>query len=150
MFEFHCKPFSDLSSSVIYGILKLRSEVFVVEQNCIYLDCDNKDLDSLQSWIQNQEGQIIATARILPKGVSYADYISIGRVATHFDLRRTGVGKLLMHHVLEMCKLHFPGELIKISAQSYLLDFYARFGFSKTGEEYLEDNIPHCAMVMIN
>lgn len=143
---FTCKQFEELSLLELYATMRLRQEVFVVEQDCPYIDADGKDLASwhLLGW---QGEQLVAYTRLVPKGISYPDYVSIGRVVTDPSVRREGFGKVLMQQsILEIQRL-FPNEPIKISAQSYLIRFYESFGFVSTGQEYLEDGIPHRAMI---
>ena len=140
------KQFSELSVFELYEILKLRSEVFVVEQNCPYLDCDDKDQASYHVMVY-EEDQLIACARCLPKDISSAGYCSIGRVVSSLKFRRSGAGRYVMEQAIQCCEREFPNERIKISAQSYLKVFYRSFDFEEVGEEYLEDFIPHCAMI---
>ena len=127
--------------------MRLRQEVFIVEQDCPYLDADGKDLDAYHLLGQNEEGKILAYVRLLPAGVSYPKYSSIGRVVTSEKIRRQGHGITLMNESIALCKKLFPGQPIKISAQCYLHSFYTELGFEKIGEDYLEDNIPHQAMI---
>lgn len=140
------KHFEELSISELYQLLQLRSAVFIVEQNCVYQDIDDKDRLGYHL-LGFLDSQLVACARILPVGVSYADYCSIGRVCTKQTHRQHGLGKKLMRQAILNCQELFPTENIKISAQSYLLKFYTELGFSAIGEEYLEDDIPHRAMV---
>jgi ElaA protein len=145
---FECYAFGELTNLQLYKILKLRQKVFVVEQDCPYLDADDKDQESfhLVSWDEN--GEATAYVRLLPKGLSYANYASIGRVVTAKSIRGSGGGKALMQASLVWVKKLFGETPVKISAQSYLLKFYTELGFKAVGEEYLEDNIPHMAMVL--
>ena len=145
--NFDCYAFEELTLVQLYKIMKLRQEVFVVEQNCPYLDADDKDQESfhLVSW--DKQGAAVAYVRLLPKGVSYEKYASIGRVVTSKSIRGSGGGKKLMQEALVWSEKLFPGAPLKISAQSYLLKFYRELGFQPVGEEYLEDDIPHWAMV---
>ncbi len=145
--QWQCKPFSDLTSKELYGILALRERVFIVEQNCIYIDCDGKDLESLHVFGMNDSGEICATSRIVPKGLSYENYVSIGRVCVDLSVRRFKVGYQLMEVTIEHLQNIYGSVPIKISAQSYLIQFYQKFGFQSVGEEYLEDDIPHTAMI---
>lgn len=145
--NFLISDFQNLSVNQLYEILQLRSKVFVVEQNCVYLDCDDKDIASDHVMLYNNEFQLIAYARILPKGISYPDYCSIGRVATHPEYRAQTLGKKLMDHVVNYCDEKFDAIPIKISAQSYLINFYKKYGFEVYGDEYIEDQIPHTAMI---
>jgi ElaA protein len=143
--EWRLKHFNDLTPHELYGLLQLRETVFVVEQNCPYLDADGKDT---KAWhlIGLVEEKIVATARIIPAGVSY-DEPSIGRVVSHPSLRMTGVGKELMKRSLEHCEKLFGHQPVRIGAQKYLKRFYESFGFVDVGEEYLEDGIPHLIML---
>jgi ElaA protein len=156
--KFTCKKFENLSVYELYNIMALRAEVFVVEQNCPYQDADGKDLDGWHLMGHNTdlslrvlgvgEGVLVAYTRLLPKGVSYENYASIGRVVNSPKVRGTGAGKILMEKSIEEMKRLFPNDAVKIGAQSYLLKFYESLGFESTGEEYLEDNIPHTSMVL--
>lgn len=129
----------------MYRILALRSDVFVVEQTCAYQDLDGKDELSIWVWAEDENGTIHATARLLPAGISYKE-ISIGRVCTSMESRRTGLGKLLMEECLKQCERIWGKQTITISAQQYLLNFYNELGFVEEGEMYLEDDIPHLKM----
>lgn len=146
--NFTCKHFKDLSVYELYDIMALRAEVFVVEQNCPYQDADGKDLDAWHLMGHNTEGVLVAYTRLLDKGISYPNYASIGRVVNSPKVRGTGAGKLLMQKSIEEIKRLFPNEKVKIGAQTYLLKFYESLGFESTGEEYLEDNIPHTSMIL--
>ena len=141
------KHFDQLTLDELYHLLQLRSEVFVVEQNCVYQDIDDKDRPGfhLLGFI---DSQLVACARILPKGISYSDYCSIGRVCTKQTHRKFGYGKKLVEQAILHCHELYPDTKIKISAQSYLLKFYTELGFEAIGEEYLEDEIPHRAMIL--
>ena len=149
----HCRPWSELDREQLYGLLRLRAEVFVVEQDCPYQDLDGKDRQGLHLWAECRSapiaegGEALATTRLLPAGVSYTEEVSIGRVVTSLEVRRTGVGRALMVRSLEALADHWPGVPIRLSAQCYLERFYREFGFESVGEPYLEDNIPHIAMV---
>ena len=138
------KTFNDLTPQELYSILKLRSEVFVVEQNCVYLDTDNKDQLSfhLCGWNEND---LIAYARILPPGLAFEE-ASIGRVVTNPLYRKTGAGRQLMEHAIEKTLTQFKVNEIKIGAQLYLLSLYASLGFKQSGPQYIEDGIPHIEM----
>jgi ElaA protein len=127
--------------------MALRQEVFIVEQNCPYLDADGKDFKSWHLMGYDDDGKLVAYARLLPKGVAYENHASIGRVITSESVRRTGAGKALMKAALNEIEQLFPGENLKIGAQTYLRSFYENFGFVVSGEEYLEDGIPHFPMV---
>lgn len=147
MIEFICLPFSKLSLEQLYDIMVLRQEVFVVEQDCPYLDADGKDQLSWHLMGYDEQRQLVAYTRLVPKGISYENYVSIGRVANAETVRGKGVGKQLMKESIVWSQKLFPRESIKISAQSYLLKFYTELGFQAVGEEYMEDNIPHTAMI---
>lgn len=147
MISFRCKPFHELTAPQLYAIMALRQEVFIVEQNCPYLDADGKDLKGYHLSGHDDDGKLVAYARLLPKGVSYDNFVSIGRIATSPTVRGTGAGQALMKACLDNMELLFSGESIKISAQSYLRNFYEAFGFAVSGDEYLEDDIPHLPMV---
>ena len=146
--KWECKRFSSLNGNELYGVLKLRNEVFIVEQNCVYLDIDDKDKNAyhVMGWFGDE---IIATSRLLDKGVSYDDYVSIGRVATSLKYRRLGYGKKLVDYSIEQCRLVYgASNIIKISAQLYLKKFYSEMGFEQIGDEYMEDEIPHIPMIL--
>lgn len=142
----HCKHFNKLSAAELYSILRLRTEVFILEQNCLYQDVDGKDVKSFHIFGSNSEGEILAYARVLPPGISFAE-ASIGRVVTSLKVRGTGAGRDLMKKVMDFIRQEFPGISIRISAQSYLIKFYSDFGFAPVGEDYLEDDIPHRQMI---
>ena len=145
MIKWQCKSFNELTTEELYKILQLRNEVFVVEQNCPYQDCDNKDLKShhLTAW---KDGQIVAYCRILPPGVSYPDAASIGRVVTSPFSRGQNLGKQLIAKSLENLYLLFGNVPVIIGAQLYLKKFYESFSFVQQGDIYLEDGIQHIAM----
>ena len=142
------RSFDSLSGLVVYRILQLRSEVFVVEQDCVYQDMDGKDEDCLHliGWWEDRVP--VAYARLLAPGQSYDGYSSIGRIITSERVRGTGAGRELVRRSIDHCRQLFPGP-IKISAQCYLDRFYRSFGFEHTGKEYLEDGIPHQEMVLV-
>lgn len=145
--EFTCLSFNDLNKFELYEILKLRQEVFIVEQDCPYLDADGKDLIA-HHVIVRLNNKIVAYTRLLDKGVSYSEFSSVGRLINSKEVRGQGVGKKLMMYSIDKIKELYPETNIKISAQSYLIKFYQTFGFQKIGPSYLEDNIPHNAMVL--
>ena len=147
MINFTCLAFKQLSLDQLYDIMALRQEVFVVEQNCCYLDADGKDQLSMHLMGYADNGKLAAYARIIPKGISYEKYTAIGRVLTSSAFRGQGLGKALMENCLNEMESLFANEPIKISAQTYLIRFYESFGFKTTGDTYLEDDIPHIAMV---
>lgn len=139
------KSFYELSVSELYELLRLRNQVFVVEQNCPYQDLDNKDQKSLHL-LYYVDNQLAAYTRLLPAGISYDD-VSIGRVVNAPTHRGLGIGKKLMQASIEGCYEKFGKADIRISAQLYLLKFYQSLGFEPQGEPYDEDGIPHIEMV---
>lgn len=141
-----CKPFNDLTVTELYELLRLRSEIFVVEQNCVFLDMDNKDQLCHHLLLYNNE-TLAAYARIVPPGLSYRE-ASIGRVITSPTARGTGAGKTLMELAIEACKNIFKDHPIRIGAQLYALKFYERVGFKADGEVYDEDGIDHVEMIL--
>ena len=139
------KTFDELTIHELYQILRLRSEVFVVEQDCVYQDVDNKDQKALHV-IGLKGDEVVAYTRIFKPG-DYFDNVSIGRVVVRQDQRKYGLGKQIMLATMAAIDQRFPNKPIEISAQSYLLKFYTDLGFSAFGEEYLEDGIPHRRML---
>lgn len=144
MIQFVTKTFQELSSKELYDILKLRAEVFVVEQNCAYLDLDNHDEKALHV-LGIENNVIVAYTRLLPQGY-YHKEAGIGRVLTSLPTRTLGYGKLLMEFSIQETLKKFNTNEIVISAQLYLEKFYTNLGFKKEGETYLEDGIPHIKM----
>ncbi len=145
--NYECKAFQELTLEELYAVMVLRQEVFVVEQNCPYIDADGGDQKGHHLLGKNDDGVLVAYTRLLPKGVTYKEYPSIGRVVTSSLIRRQGAGNLLMKNSIAHCQRLYGQGPIKISAQTYLLAFYQSLGFSPIGEEYLEDGIPHIAMI---
>ncbi len=145
-FHYELKHFAQLSALELYRILQLRIGVFIVEQNCPYQDCDDKDIEAHHLMAYDDKA-LVGTARVLAPGVSYDGYASIGRVVSKPSIRKKKVGMQLMEWAIRYCEQLYPGTPIKISAQSYLVEFYKKFGFAPVGGQYLEDNIPHQAMV---
>ena len=144
-FSWHFAPFGSLSADQLHRILGLRAEVFVLEQNCAYVDPDAKDRVSHHLWAEDSQGQIAAVARVVPPGTSYPEP-SIGRVASSSSVRGTGLGRELMRRALLEAERLYPGKELVISAQCYLEGFYADFAFVPEGEAYEEDGIPHIQM----
>jgi ElaA protein len=138
------KPFERLSVNELYDLLRLRSEIFVVEQNCVYLDLDGKDKVALHLFGEF-EGAIVAHARLFKPGISF-DFASIGRVVVDSKYRDRKWGNELMKEAIAAIELHFGETQITIGAQLYLKKFYESHGFMATSEMYLEDNIPHIEM----
>jgi len=139
------KKFEELTPSELYAIMQLRNEVFVVEQNCVYQDADNKDLLSYHLMGWNQQ-KLVAYTRILAPGIAFEE-ASIGRVVTSPSVRRTGIGIELMNRSISKTTELFGNFPIRIGAQLYLQKFYISLGFEKDSDTYLEDNIPHIEMV---
>lgn len=140
------KSFETLTVSELYAILKLRSEVFVVEQNCAYLDIDGKDPLALHL-IGVYNDQIVACTRLFKPGITY-DEASIGRVVVAADYRDKKWGKELMLQSISAIKHQFGESQITIGAQLYLKKFYESLGFVQSSEMYLEDDIPHIKMYL--
>ena len=145
MIHFTVKSFSDLSRVEIYKILRLRSEVFVVEQNCIYQDIDNKDQKAYHI-LGSVEDSLLAYARIFDSG-DYFDLPSIGRIVVQEKARLFSYGHQLVDHSIQYIIENFDNKNILISAQTYLTKFYNTHGFKQQGKEYLEDGIPHIKML---
>ena len=140
-----CKPFNNLTNIELYALLRLRSEVFVVEQNCIFLDMDNKD-QTCHHLLGYDGENLVAAARLLGPNTTYQQ-ISIGRVVSSPAYRGTGAGKALMQQAIVQCYQLFGKSDIKIGAQLYLKTFYESFGFVQTSNVYDEDGIDHVEMV---
>jgi ElaA protein len=142
--NFSIKNFNELTVHELYAILKLRAEVFVVEQNCVYQDIDGKDEKALHI-VGVCENKIVAYARIFNRG-DYFDQASIGRVVINKNCRDNKWGYKLMNEAITAIKNHYNETNITISAQFYLKHFYEQNGFVAIGDTYLEDNIPHIEM----
>lgn len=143
--EWHCREFAALSIDELYALLKLRQEVFVVEQRCPYLDADG--LDSLAAHLfAIDESGVVACARIFAPGVRDAAAV-IGRVVTSPSRRKLGLGRALMSRAIAAVEERHGRVAIHLGAQKYLERFYGSFGFVRDGEDYLEDDIPHLPML---
>lgn len=142
------KAFDALTPSELYALLRLRSEVFVVEQNCVFLDMDNSDQSAchLMGWRDGPTPQLLACARCFGPGVKYAE-ASIGRVVTSPTARGGGLGHALMREALRALEGQWGQQAIRIGAQAHLQAFYEQHGFVREGEPYIEDGIPHIAML---
>jgi ElaA protein len=141
--------FSELSLHHLYAVLRARSEVFVVEQNCVFLDIDDADQDAWHLLgFAERSGRIALAAylRLLPPGSKYAEP-SIGRVLTTHDFRRTGAGHALMSEGVRKAAEIYRAHPLRIGAQRYLEAFYAEFSFRRASEPYLEDGIEHIEML---
>jgi ElaA protein len=139
------KPFGELTPLELYEILRLRSEVFVVEQNCIYNDADGWDVEAFHLFILKDD-TVVATARILPAQTRFAQ-ISVGRVVVDPSARGQNLGKLIMRRAIEFASAELDATEIKISAQLYLERFYGNLGFRVVTGVYDEDGIPHVGML---
>lgn len=141
------KPFATLTTVELYAILELRSEVFVVEQNCVYQDIDGKDKKSLHlmAWLGDE---LIAYTRLVPQGVSFTE-ASIGRVITSPRHRGFGLGITLMQKSIAHTLSHYATDQIRIGAQLYLKKFYEGLGFKTVSDPFLEDGIPHIEMLLV-
>lgn len=141
--------FEEFTPIELYNVLRLRQKVFVVEQNCAYLDCDNADQNAhhlLASYTKNLSPELVAYLRVLiPE--SQDEVPRIGRLLCHFRFRKSGIGAKLMQKGISHCSTLFPGSPIKISAQQYLVTFYTDLGFRVCSAPYDEDGIPHIEMV---
>lgn len=147
MISWSIKSFDELNKNELYDLLKLRSEVFVVEQNCVYQDIDDKDIKGTHFF--GQDGSdLIAYLRVTEAGVLYPNHISIGRVVVKQTHRNKKLGNEILAKAIDFCRKKFPKTPIKISAQTHLKSFYNQLGFEFKGEAYLEDGIPHCAMYL--
>jgi len=135
----------ELTGPEAYEVMAARSAVFVVEQNCVYGDLDGLDLQA-QHLIAWSGTAVAAYLRVLGPGARFRER-SIGRVLTTATFRRTGLGRTLMLRALADLDTRFPGEPIRISAQAHLEPFYGAFGFTRASDNYLEDGIPHLAML---
>lgn len=144
--EWIFKSFDELTNEELYAVLKLRFEVFVIEQNCLDIDPDGKDKVSMHLMLEDG-GKIIGCARILPPKVSY-DEPSIGRIVLDKTYRGTGLGREIVQKCIDFIHNIMKIREIRISGQAYLLDFYKSFGFVVTKGPYLEDKIPHYQMLL--
>tara|TARA_Y100000768_G_C23544328_1_gene480737 strand:+ start:130 stop:573 length:444 start_codon:yes stop_codon:yes gene_type:complete len=141
--NFDVKKFNEIDRKTLHNIFLLRSEVFIVEQECAYQDIDGKDLKSIHI-IGKKKEEIIAYSRIMRLN---NDFCSIGRVLVKKELRKKGIGIKLMKKSIEEATKEYYSRKIKISAQGYLKKFYTNLGFKHTGKSYLEDGIPHIEMI---
>ncbi len=137
------KPFGELTPNELYGLLRLRVDVFVVEQACPYPELDGRDAEpgTVHLWVPSPDGSVLSTIRVLQNGPDRA----IGRVATASHARGQGLSARLITRGLQLC----AGRTVDIGAQAYLAQWYARFGFVRSGPDYLEDGILHLPMRMV-
>jgi ElaA protein len=145
MLDVNVKSFEELTPQELYSVLQLRSEIFVVEQNCVYQDMDDKDQKALHL-LGMKNGNLVAYTRIFQPG-DYFEFASIGRVVVSQNQRQHKYGYDIMNASIETVKEYFNTTEIKIGAQCYLKKFYNNLGFKEVGEGYLEDGIPHIHMI---
>lgn len=140
----HKKLFSELTTDELYELLRIRSEVFVVEQNCVYQDMDMDDQASIHLWLTDQD-RVVALCRVCPAGTHMKE-VSIGRVIT--TERGKGYGKRIMLAGIEAAKEHFGATTIEIEAQEYAKGFYEQVGFRQSSDPFILDGIPHIKMTL--
>ncbi|WP_402461620.1 GNAT family N-acetyltransferase [Isoptericola aurantiacus] len=141
--EILTRPLTDLDAATVFGLCRLRQDVFVVEQDCAYPDLDDRDLaPGTRHVVVLDAGRVVATARVLDDGAAQR----IGRVVCHPDVRGTGTSGVLLRAALDVAIEAAPHQDVVLGAQSPLVGWYARFGFAPDGAEYLEDGIPHTPM----
>jgi ElaA protein len=138
--------FAQLDAATLYEVLRLRSEIFVVEQNCVFQDMDGQDAHALHLMAHDGRQRLVAYARLFDAGVTFAE-ASIGRVVTRADARGGGLGHALIAQALAVLGQSWGVQPVRIGAQAHLAAFYARHGFHDVGKPYLEDGIPHLEMV---
>lgn len=143
--KWQLKRFDELSIKDLYEVLKLRSQIFVVEQNCIYQDLDNKDKKSYHLFCKESD-EVVASLRILDRGISY-DEVSIGRVVVNKNYRGQGLARKAMLKAISFVEDELKEQQIRISGQRYLVEFYKSLGFKEVSEVYLEDGIEHVEML---
>jgi len=148
--NFKCVPFTQLTVPQLYSVLRLRADVFILEQECVYQDIDGHDADAYHVLGFDRDRELVAYSRLLPAGspISHYEYPAIGRVIISKKVRRKGVGTKLMEESIRQCERLFGDSTgIKISAQVYIDKFYAALGFRPVGKQYIEDGIPHVCMI---
>lgn len=144
--EWKYKQFAELSAAELHEILKLRQDIFIIEQTCIYPDIDGKDKTSMHLFAVDDDNSICAYMRIIAPGLQYQE-AALGRILTVQNARGTGLGKVLLEKGIETIEREFPGQSIKISAQQHLERFYQSFGFVTSSKPYDDDGIMHIDMV---
>ena len=145
MFQSTIKPYNELSKDQFFDILKLRIEIFVVEQCCYYQELDDEDKKAFHVSTYN-DGIIVAVGRIIPNLNNKE--VKIGRIAVKMEYRKKGVASSLMNDIMNFITKNFPEFSILLSAQTYLIEFYQSYGFKVEGDNYLEDGIEHINMVI--
>lgn len=141
------KEFDELTARELYDVLKLRQDVFVIEQTCIYPDMDGCDFVCHHALLRNKAGELIGYLRILPPGQTF-DTVAIGRVLVREDARGLGAARQLMTEALNFIRDTLMQRQVKLSAQQYLIKFYESMGFAAISEGYVEDGIPHIDMML--
>ena len=144
--DWQVKHYPELTTNEFHDIIALRLKAFVVEQNCSYLDLDGKDKKCYHLICRDGFGKVVATARILPPGISYSE-VSIGRVVLDQEIRGKGIGHQLMEQSMKFINEEFGSVPVRISAQKHLENYYNTHNFFSTGKEYLEDEIRHVEML---
>lgn len=144
--HWQCLPFAALNTAQLYELLALRSEVFVVEQQCVFLDIDGVDREVWHLLGHGDDGRLLAYARLLPPGLKSPTDAVIGRVVTATAARGSGTGRALMAEAVAHCERLWPGQALTLHAQAHLQAFYGSFGFVQVAEPYLEDGILHIEM----
>ena len=145
MFQSTIKPYNDLSKDQFFDILKLRIEIFVVEQCCYYQELDNEDKEAFHVSIYN-DGIIVAVGRIIPN--LHNKEVKIGRIAVKMEYRKKGLAYKMMKDIMNFLSNDYKNFSVLLSAQTYLIEFYRSFGFKEVGDNYLEDGIEHINMVL--
>ncbi len=142
------KAFDELSGEEVYQIGQLRQQVFIIEQDCNYLDFDGRDLHALHLLVKNDKNELVGYCRLLPQNIVYPSENSIGRVVNAKAVRGQGIGRKMMEIAIKTCHEQLGKICIRISAQDYLVKFYQSLGFIATDTRYLEDNLPHTEMYL--
>ena len=145
MFQSTIKPYNDLSKDQFFDILKLRIEIFVVEQCCYYQELDNEDKEAFHVSIYN-DGIIVDVGRIIPN--LHNKEVKIGRIAVKMEHRKKGLAYKMMKDIMNFISKKYKNFSVLLSAQTYLIEFYQSFGFKEIGNTYLEDGIEHINMVL--
>ena len=145
MFQSTIKPYKDLSKDQFFDILKLRIEIFVVEQCCYYQELDNEDKEAFHVSIYN-DGIIVAVGRIIPN--LHNKEVKIGRIAVKMEHRKKGLAYKMMKDIMNFISKKYKNFSVLLSAQTYLIEFYQSFGFKEIGNTYLEDGIEHINMIL--
>lgn len=143
--KFKLKNFNELSVDELYRLLRLRQEVFVLEQACFYQDLDGKDRIAQQLWLEDDKGEILASCRLFKRGDFFWDAASIGRVITSKKVRKKGLGRMLLQEALLILNAQNEKK-ITIEAQCYAKSFYEKIGFHPISDVFLEDGIEHLLM----